>query len=146
CNTNMHKVEGYLIVYDVTDDKKWLDSAIRLTSMIIHDFARNDHYRVNEHFETQWNPLPDYNQDNPSHRFRAFGGTPGPCIDWGRLILRHHADLDARCEQPPDWLLQNAKRLQHATVRDARAPHGADVLAYTADPYTHLTQWLINIV
>lgn len=40
--------------------------------MIIHDVARNNHYRVNEHFDTQWNPLPDYNKDNPAHRFRAF--------------------------------------------------------------------------
>ncbi len=69
----MHAVEAFLIVYDVTHDKKWLDRAIRVASVIIHDVARNNHYRVNEHFDTQWNPLPDYNKDNPAHRFRAFG-------------------------------------------------------------------------
>ena len=74
-NANMHAVEAFLIVYDVTHDKKWLDRAIRVASVIIHDVARNNHYRVNEHFDTQWNPLPDYNKDNPAHRFRAFGGT-----------------------------------------------------------------------
>ncbi|MGQ7167313.1 sulfoquinovose isomerase, partial [Escherichia sp. R-CC3] len=84
-NANMHAVEAFLIVYDVTHDKKWLDRAIRVASVIIHDVARNNHYRVNEHFDTQWNPLPDYNKDNPAHRFRAFGGTPGHWIEWGRL-------------------------------------------------------------
>ena len=62
-NANMHAVEAFLIVYDVTHDKKWLDRAIRVASVIIHDVARNNHYRVNEHFDTQWNPLPDYNKD-----------------------------------------------------------------------------------
>lgn len=121
-NANMHAVEAFLIVYDVTHDKKWLDRAIRVASVIIHDVARNNHYRVNEHFDTQWNPLPDYNKDNPAHRFRAFGGTPGHWIEWGRLMLHIHAALEARCEQPPAWLLEDAKGLFNATVRDAWHP------------------------
>ncbi|XNM77124.1 AGE family epimerase/isomerase [Escherichia coli] len=39
-------MEAFLIVYDVTHDKKWLDRAIRVASVIIHDVARNNHYRV----------------------------------------------------------------------------------------------------
>lgn len=88
-NANMHAVEAFLIVYDVTHDKKWLDRAIRVASVIIHDVARNNHYRVNEHFDTQWNPLPDYNKDNPAHRFRAFGGTPGPLDRMGPFNAAH---------------------------------------------------------
>jgi sulfoquinovose isomerase len=106
---------------------------IRVASVIIHDVARNNHYRVNEHFDTQWNPLPDYNKDNPAHRFRAFGGTPGHWIEWGRLMLHIHAALEARCEQPPAWLLEDAKGLFNATVRDAWAPDGADGIVYTVD-------------
>ncbi|WP_366538427.1 AGE family epimerase/isomerase, partial [Salmonella enterica] len=89
-------VEAFLIVYDVTHDKKWLDRAIRIASVIIHDVARNNHYRVNEHFDSQWNPIRDYNKDNPAHRFRAYGGTPGHWIEWGRLMLHLHAALEAR--------------------------------------------------
>ncbi len=33
-NANMHAVEAFLIVYDVTHDKKWLDRAIRVASVI----------------------------------------------------------------------------------------------------------------
>lgn len=100
-NANMHAVEAFLIVYDVTHDKKWLDRAIRIASVIIHDVARNNHYRVNEHFDSQWNPIRDYNKDNPAHRFRAYGGTPGHWIEWGRLMLHLHAALEARFETPP---------------------------------------------
>ncbi len=33
----------------------------------------------------------------------------------------------------PAWLLEDAKGLFHATVRDARAPDGADGIVYTVD-------------
>lgn len=132
-NANMHAVEAFLIVYDVTHDKKWLDRALRIASVIIHDVARNGDYRVNEHFDSQWNPIRDYNKDNPAHRFRAYGGTPGHWIEWGRLMLHLHAALEARFETPPAWLLEDAKGLFHATIRDAWAPDGADGFVYSVD-------------
>jgi sulfoquinovose isomerase len=129
-NANMHAVEAFLIVYDVTHDRKWLDRALRIASVIIHDVARSGEYRV-EHFDSKWNPIRDYNKDNPAHRFRAYGGTPGHWIEWGRLMLHLHAALEARFETPPPgcWKMQ---RLFHATIRDAWAPDGADGLS---------TQW-----
>ncbi|HAO2000314.1 TPA: hypothetical protein IHJ43_004205 [Escherichia coli] len=53
--------------------------------------------------------------------------------EWGRLMLHIHAALEARCEQPPAWLLEDAKGLFNATVRDAWAPDGADGIVYTVD-------------
>lgn len=132
-NANMHAVEAFLIVYDVTHDRKWLDRALRIASVIIHDVARSGDYRVNEHFDSQWNPIRDYNKDNPAHRFRAYGGTPGHWIEWGRLMLHLHAALEARSETPPAWLLEDAKGLFHATIRDAWAPDGADGFVYSVD-------------
>lgn len=108
-NANMHAVEAFLIVYDVTHDRKWLDRALRIASVIIHDVARKGEYRVNEHFDTNWNPIRDYNIDNPAHRFRAYGGTPGHWIEWGRLMLHLRAALEARFETPPEWLLEDAR-------------------------------------
>lgn len=130
-NANMHAVEAFLIVYDVTHDRKWLDRALRIASVIIHDVARKGEYRVNEHFDTSWNPIRDYNIDNPAHRFRAYGGTPGHWIEWGRLMLHLRAALEARFETPPEWLLEDAKGLFHATIRDAWAPDGADGFVYS---------------
>jgi sulfoquinovose isomerase len=130
-NANMHAVEAFLIVYDVTHDRKWLDRALRIASVIIHDVARSGEYRVNEHFDSQWNPIRDYNKDNPAHRFRAYGGTPGHWIEWGRLMLHLHAALEARFETPPAWLLEDAKGLFHATIRDAWAPDGGRLCLFS---------------
>ncbi len=41
-------------------------------------------------------------------------------------MLHIHAALEARCEQPLRSCWKDAKGLFHATVRDARAPDGAD--------------------
>ncbi|WP_348265643.1 AGE family epimerase/isomerase, partial [Salmonella enterica] len=57
-NANMHAGEAFLIVYDVSHDKKRLDRALRIASVVIDDAARNGDYRLNEHFDAQWNPIP----------------------------------------------------------------------------------------
>lgn len=51
----------------------------------------------------------------------------------GPFNAAHSRGLEARCEQPPAWLLEDAKGLFNATVRDARAPDGADGIVYTVD-------------
>ncbi|MCL7133706.1 AGE family epimerase/isomerase, partial [Escherichia coli] len=58
---------------------------------------------------------------------------PGHWIEWGRLMLHLHAALEARFETPPAWLLEDAKGLFHATIRDAWAPDGADGFVYSVD-------------
>ncbi len=118
-NANMHAVEAFMIVYDVTGDRKWLDRAVRIASVIVHKFAKPNHYRVNEHFDSQWNPLPDYNKDTPASRFRAYGCTPGHMIEWARLLCHVKAGIEAHHEQAPSWLLEDAKGVFAAAVRDA---------------------------
>lgn len=132
-NANMHAVETFLIVYDVTHDRKWLDRALHIASVIIHDVARESEYRVVEHFDEYWNPLRDYNKDNPAHRFRAYGSTTGHWVEWSRLLLHLRAALEARFETPPDWLLEDAKKLFHRTICDAWAKDGADGFIYSVD-------------
>ncbi len=51
----------------------------------------------------------------------------------GPFNAAHSRGPEARCEQPPAWLLEDAKGLFNATVRDARAPDGADGIVYTVD-------------
>lgn len=132
-NVNMHAVEAYLAAADVTGDRVWLDRAVRIAEVIIHNFARNNSYRVNEHFDENWNPLPQYNSDNPAHRFRAFGGTPGHWTEWARLLLHLRAALQVRGDSAPDWMLEDAKGLFAAAVRDAWSPDGADGFVYSVD-------------
>lgn len=132
-NANMHTVEAYLVAADVTGDRVWLDRALNIAEYIIHVVARNNSYRVNEHFDADWNPLPDYNKDNPAHQFRAFGGTPGHWTEWGRLLLHARASLQRLHETPPDWLLTDARGVFAASTRDAWQPDGNPGFVYSVD-------------
>lgn len=132
-NASMHAVEAFLIVYDVTKEKKWLDRALNITEFMIHNTAKNLNYRVNEHFDSNWNPLPDYNKATPASHFRAYGGTPGHWIEWGRLICHLHATLNDINADTPEWLLEDAKGLFDATTRDAWAVDGAPGFVYSVD-------------
>jgi sulfoquinovose isomerase len=132
-NVNMHAVEAYLAAADVTGDRIWLDRAVRIANMIIHQVAKKNSYRVNEHFDEKWNTLPDYNIDTPAHHFRAYGGTPGHWMEWGRLLLHLRASLAARGEHAPDWMLEDARGLFAAAIRDAWEVDGAVGFVYTVD-------------
>lgn len=132
-NANMHAVEAFLITATVTGDPVWLRRALSIAELIIHTVARSREHRVNEHFDSNWNPLPDYNADNPGHRFRAHGGTPGHWVEWARLLLHLRAELLARGEEPPSWLVTDAKGLFDAALRDAWQPDGNPGFVYSVD-------------
>jgi sulfoquinovose isomerase len=132
-NVSMHAVEAYLAVADVLGERVYLDRALAIATTIVHRHARTNHYRVFEHFDQHWNPLPDYNIANPVHRFRAYGSTPGHWAEWARLLLHIRAGLQARGDQPPDWLLDDARGLFDACVRDAWEPDGQPGFVYSVD-------------
>ena len=132
-NMNMHSVEAFLMLHDVTGDDVWLDRALSISSLIINQVARNNSYRVNEHFDSSWKPLPDYNKDAPGDRFRAYGGTPGHWVEWGRLLVQLRASLLARGKETPDWLLEDAAGVFDAAVRDAWSTDGAPGFVYSVD-------------
>ncbi|MCZ5119500.1 AGE family epimerase/isomerase [Escherichia coli] len=108
-NANMHAVEAFLIVYDVTHDKKWLDRAIRVASVIITTSPEIIIIALTN-TSVQWNPLPDYNKDNPATA-SARSRYSGPLDRMGPFNAAHSRGLEARCEQPPAWLLEDAKGL-----------------------------------
>lgn len=132
-NVNMHAVEAYLLAADVTGDRVWLDRALRIAEVIIHRFARANSYRVYEHFDENWKPLPDYNIDTPAHRFRAYGGTPGHWVEWSRLLLHLQESLMALDGTAPSWLLEDSRGLFDAALRDAWSPDGAPGFVYSVD-------------
>lgn len=92
-NANMHTVEAYLAAGDVTGDRLWHERAGRIVTRAVNDFARNNAWRLPEHFDTQWHPLPDYNEDQPAHPFRPYGATIGHGLEWARLTLATAASL-----------------------------------------------------
>ncbi|WP_022917692.1 AGE family epimerase/isomerase [Ruania albidiflava] len=130
-NVNMHAVEAFLVVADVTGDDVWLERALSIATTIIHRVARSNQYRVVEHFDPQWNPLLEYNSGNRAHRFRAYGGTPGHWMEWSRLLISLRDSLIARGRTAPEWLLEDARGLFQAATRDAWEPDGRPGFVYT---------------
>ena len=127
-NANMHMVEAFLAAGDATGDAAWYARAARIAGRLIDGFARAQDWRVVEHFDEHWNPLPDYNRDDPRHRFRPFGVTPGHGLEWARLLLGVRASLDA----PPDWLLGAARGLFDRAMADGWSVDGGGIV-YTTD-------------
>ena len=88
-NANMHGVEAML----ATEDPLWMERAARVTQRLVVD----NHPRLNEHFDEQWRPLPDYNIVEPAHPFRPYGATVGHWFEWARLAFTLGGfDADAR--------------------------------------------------
>jgi mannose/cellobiose epimerase-like protein (N-acyl-D-glucosamine 2-epimerase family) len=126
-NANMHLVEAFLAAGDATGDAKWTARALRIAERLIRDTAARHSWRVIEHFDERWEPLYDYNADQPRHPFRPAGVTPGHGLEWSRLLLQIRAGLDS----PPEWLVDAAGALFARAVADGELPGGG--LAYTTD-------------
>ena len=127
-NANMHAVEAFLAAADVTGDDRWRNRAAQIVRRVVHGFARDNQWRLPEHFDESWNARPQYNRDQPDHPFRPFGVTIGHLFEWARLALHLHAAGDGE-----DWLLEGAAALFDTGVRDGWAVDGADGFVYTTD-------------
>jgi mannose/cellobiose epimerase-like protein (N-acyl-D-glucosamine 2-epimerase family) len=97
---------------------------------VVHDLARGNDWRIPEHFDDTWAPLPDYNADEPAHPFRPYGATIGHWLEWARLALHLHAGLG---DAAPGWLVEDARSLFEASIREGWAVDGADGFVYTVD-------------
>ncbi len=129
-NANMHMVEALLAAADVLDDATLRDKALRIVTRVVHDLARGNRWRIPEHFDDSWTPIPDYNLEEPAHPFRPFGATIGHSLEWSRLALHLRAGLGP---EAPEWLLADAQALFEASIRDGWAVDGADGFVYTVD-------------
>jgi mannose/cellobiose epimerase-like protein (N-acyl-D-glucosamine 2-epimerase family) len=127
-NANMHSVEAFLAAADALDQPLWRERALRICDRLINRVARAADWRVVEHFDAAWRPLPDYNTAARDHPFRPFGHTPGHGLEWARLLLNLRANLG----DPPPWLLEAARGLFARAVADGWVAPGGFV--YTTDP------------
>jgi sulfoquinovose isomerase len=128
-NSNMHAVEAFLAAGAVTGDGTWTGRALRITSRLIHDVAREHGWRLPEHFSATWDVLLPYNEDQPTHRFRPYGVTVGHLLEWSRLLLH----LDQALDHPPEWLLADASALFDTAVAIGWAADGHPGFVYTVD-------------
>ncbi|MEV7428686.1 AGE family epimerase/isomerase [Nocardioides sp. NPDC092400] len=130
-NSNMHTVEAYLVAADATGDAVWRDRALRIAEHLVHRVAREHDWRVVEHFDGDWRPLPEHSRDRPADPFRPYGATPGHGLEWARLLLHLRAAHSLAGEASPDWLLEAAVGLVERAAADC--DEGRTGFPYTTD-------------
>jgi sulfoquinovose isomerase len=131
-NANMHMLEAFLAAADVTGDPVWLERGLRIASFFINTRARVRNWRIPEHFDAEWNELPEYNRNDPAHKFRPYGSTVGHGFEWSRLCLHLDASLHAAglgCEANA-WLLESSRLLFERAAADGWQGQG---FLYTTD-------------
>ncbi len=107
-NANMHLTEAYLAAHDATGDAKLLERAVRIASRIAKPAAEESDgsWRLPEHFDEHWEPVPEFNRDDPRDKFRPYGSQPGHWMEWSKLLMQLHGQgVDEA------WLLPAARRL-----------------------------------
>jgi len=129
-NANMHTVEAFLAAGDVTGDERWHERAGRIVTRAIDGFARDNGWRIPEHFTPDWEPLLEHNRDEPAHPFRPYGATIGHALEWSRLTLATATTLGG---PEWDWATPAAVALTERAIADGWAVDGTDGFVYTTD-------------
>lgn len=132
-NSNMHSLEMALAVADALDAPLWRSRALRIAERFVEQLARAQGYRLAEHFDRRWRPLPDYHADRPADDLRPFGLTPGHFLEWSFLLLKLEAALKAQDGSAPAWLLESAMKLFETGTRIGWAVDGSAGMVYTVD-------------
>lgn len=128
-NANMHAVESFLAAGDVTGERIWHERAGRIAARVVA-WARENQWRIPEHFDESWTPRLDHHRDQPAHPFQPFGATVGHGLEWARLLLAVEATLGP---DAPQGLLEAATALTEGAVLDGWSPNGIPGFVYTTD-------------
>ena len=108
-NSNMHLTEALMAAFEATGDRAYLDKAESIASLIIDRHARNENWRVAEHFTELWEVDRAYRGDP---MFRPSGTTPGHALEWSRLLVQLW-ELGGRSK---GWMIEAATELFRKTV------------------------------
>lgn len=130
-NANMHIIEAFIAAADALGEPVWFARALRICERLVHQEARRTDWRIVEHFDNQWSPLPGYNSEEKDHPFRPFGVTPGHAFEWSRLLI----SLQGRLDNPPKWMIEAAEHLFARAAADGWVEPGGFI--YTTDLAGH---------
>lgn len=136
-NANMHTVEAFLAVADVTGREEYRVRAGRIIDRVI-GWARQNGWRIPEHFTSDWKADLECNKEQPADQFKPYGATPGHGIEWGRLITQWACSTfgcttKAEGKKEAEKYLAAAEHLYNQAVKDAWNADGAPGIAYTTD-------------
>ena len=139
-NANMHTVEAFLAVADLFQsavgsdlhfpaDDKYRVRAGRIIQRVI-GWAKENNYRIPEHFTSDWKPDLEKNKETPDDPFKPYGATPGHGIEWSRLISQWAVSSEGVVK---DYYIDVACKLYERAVQDAWDADGAKGIVYTTD-------------
>jgi mannose/cellobiose epimerase-like protein (N-acyl-D-glucosamine 2-epimerase family) len=127
-NANMHLVEAYLAASELRRPHL-LERAIRICRRVA-GWASDAAWRVPEHYDEDWRPLPDFNRRTPRDPFKPFGAVPGHGFEWSRLMMQAAAGAPA---EDRAWLLEAARALYARAREDGWRRGDAPGFVYSVD-------------
>ena len=132
-NANMHTVEAFLAAADALGDENYRVRAGRIISHIVV-WAKENNWRIPEHFTSDWQMDLECNKDRPDDQFKPYGATPGHGIEWARLITQWAVSTYRKYdnENAKDYI-KIAEKLYNTAVSDAWDVDGAPGICYTTD-------------
>ena len=131
-NANMHTVEAFLAAVDVTEDEKYRVRAGRIIHHVL-GWAKDNNWRIPEHFSSDWVPDLECNKDRPDDQFKPYGATPGHGIEWARLIAQWALSTYKEDKEGAAPYVQAAENLYNRAVGDGWNADGAPGIVYTTD-------------
>ncbi len=131
-NANMHTVEAFLAAADALEDEKYRVRAGRIIDHVMI-WAKENDWRLPEHFSSSWTADLDCNQEKPDDPFKPYGATPGHGIEWARLIVQWAVSTFGTDSEKTAEYLHAAEKLYRRAVSDAWNCDGAPGIVYTTD-------------
>lgn len=131
-NANMHTVEAFLAAADVTGDEKYRVRAGRIIDRVLI-WAKDNNWRIPEHFSSDWVPDLECNKDRPDDQFKPYGATPGHGIEWARLITQWALSTYKEDKAGAALYIEAAENLYNRAVADAWNADGEPGICYTTD-------------
>jgi len=139
-NAAMHSTEAMLAAADVLAEVRGDTEAAatcrrRALGILerVAGWARDNGWRVPEHFDDSWQPQLEHNADRPDDPFKPYGATVGHGLEWARLMLHGEAAAAAAGEDAPAGLLSAAEALFGQAVADGWDVDGQPGFVYTTD-------------
>ena len=130
-NANMHTVEAFLAVADVTGNELYRERSGRIIDHVI-TWAKNNSWRIPEHFTSDWIADLECNKDRPADQFKPYGATPGHGIEWARLITQWATSTYEDKTQAKAYI-DAAEELFNRAIEDGWNADGAPGIVYTTD-------------
>ena len=129
-NANMHTVEAFLAVADVTKDEKYRIRCGRIIDRVI-GWAKENEWRIPEHYTSKWMPDKECNKEHPDDQFKPYGATPGHGIEWARLITQWALSTYKEDQEKAAGYLTASENLYNRAVADGWNADGAPGIVYT---------------